>query len=326
MPTPMSQPSPKPSAKPSAKPSPKPSAKPSSRTSSRKPLVYGVGVVVAAALFGYVSYRATAPDSPGAGSSSVVADVTADPEEGVYPELAKLARREAGDKLALGRADAPVVLIEYADFKCGYCGKFARDTEPALVKKYVDAGTLRIEWRNFPIFGAESEAAARASWAAGQQNRFWEFHRAAYAEGAKEKGFGKDRLKALAHQAGVPDLDRFVRDADGAAAAAAVGEDQEQGYGIGATSTPSFLINGRPIAGAQSAETFIRAIEQAADRAKNLGNAGQDAKGSAGSANTGSASPEGATNGQGSQRSEGSQGSQDSDGSDGSDDSEGSAK
>ncbi len=69
----------------------------------------------------------------------------------------KLARRDAGDALAQGRADAPVVLIEYADFKCGYCGKFARDTEPALVKKYVDDGTLRIEWRNFPIFGAESE-------------------------------------------------------------------------------------------------------------------------------------------------------------------------
>lgn len=278
---------------------PKPSPKPSSRTSSRKPLVYGVGVVVAAALFGYVSYRATAPDSPGAGSSSVVAGVTADPEEGVYPELAKLARRDAGDKLALGRADAPVVLIEYADFKCGYCGKFARDTEPALVKKYVDAGTLRIEWRNFPIFGAESEAAARASWAAGQQNRFWEFHRAAYAEGAKEKGFGTDRLKALAGQAGVPDLDRFVRDMDGAAAAAAVSEDQEQGYGIGATSTPSFLINGRPIAGAQPSETFTRAIEEAADRAKNLGNAGQDAKGSAGPEGTGGTEGSASTKGAG---------------------------
>ncbi|MCX4771060.1 DsbA family protein [Streptomyces sp. NBC_01260] len=247
---------------------------------SRKPLVYGAGVVVAAALFGYVSYLATAPDSSDSGSSAV-ADVTAEPDAGVYPELAKLARRDAGDKLAQGRADAPVVLIEYADFKCGYCAKFARDTEPALVKKYVDNGTLRIEWRNFPIFGAESEAAARASWAAGQQGRFWQFHSAAYAEGVKEKGFGKDRLKALAQQAGVADLDRFQADADGAAAAAAVSKDQEQGYGIGATSTPSFLINGRPIAGAQSTQTFDQAIEQAAERAKKPGNAGEDAKGAA---------------------------------------------
>ncbi|MFF1645224.1 DsbA family protein [Streptomyces sp. NPDC058240] len=245
--------------------------KPSPR--NRKPLVYGAGVVLAAALLGFVSYRATVPDHSGSGSSSV-ADVTADPDAGVYPELAKLARRDAGDKLAQGRADAPVVLIEYADFKCGYCGKFARDTEPALVKKYVDNGTLRIEWRNFPIFGAESEAAARAAWAAGQQDRFWQFHAAAYAEGAKEKGFGKDRLTALARQAGVADLDRFARDADSSAASAAVGKDQEQGYGIGATSTPSFLINGRPIAGAQPMETFTSAIEAAAEKAR----ATEDAK------------------------------------------------
>ncbi|MFF3958681.1 DsbA family protein [Streptomyces sp. NPDC001890] len=247
----------------------------SRKPSSRKPVIYGAGVVLAAALLGFVSYKATAPDHSGSGSSSV-AEVTADPDAGVYPELAKLARRDAGDKLAQGRADAPVVLIEYADFKCGYCGKFARDTEPALVKKYVDNGTLRIEWRNFPIFGAESEAAARAAWAAGQQDRFWQFHAAAYAEGAKEKGFGKDRLKELARQAGVADLDRFARDADSAAASAAVGKDQEQGYGIGATSTPSFLINGRPISGAQPMETFTSAIEAAAETARNT----EDAKSS----------------------------------------------
>lgn len=276
-----------------SKPSPKASRTGSSTKSgssgksarSRKPRVYGAGIVLAAALFGYVSYRGTAPDSTSPDStspdstSSAVADATADPEAGVYPELAKLARRDAGDKLAQGRADAPVVLIEYADFKCDYCAKFARDTEPALVKKYVDNGTLRIEWRNFPIFGAESEAAARASWAAGQQGRFWQFHRAAYAEGAKEKGFGKDRLKALAQQVGVADLDRFEADAEGAAAAAAVSKDQEQGYGIGATSTPSFLINGRPIAGAQPTQTFTQAIEQAAEQAKNPGNEGEDGKG-----------------------------------------------
>ncbi|MES9506746.1 DsbA family protein [Streptomyces sp. NPDC000609] len=254
-------------------PKPSPARKPTPGNKNRKPLIYGAGVVLAAALLGFVSYRATAPDHSSPGSSSV-ADTTADPDAGVYPELAKLARRDAADKLAQGRADAPVVLIEYADFKCGYCGKFARDTEPALVKKYVDNGTLRIEWRNFPIFGAESEAAARAAWAAGQQDRFWQFHAAAYAEGAKEKGFGKDRLKELARQAGVADLARFARDADSPAASAAVSEDQEQGYGIGATSTPSFLINGRPIAGAQPMETFTSAVEAAAEKAR----ATEDAK------------------------------------------------
>ncbi|MEU8677227.1 DsbA family protein [Streptomyces sp. NPDC048560] len=241
---------------------------PSSKSASKKPLIYGAVVALAAGLLGYASYAATGPKDSGSAASSSVAEAGDDPSADVYAGLAGLARRDAGDKLAQGRTDAPVVLIEYADFKCGYCGVFARDTEPALIKKYVQDGTLRIEWRNFPIFGEESEAAARAAWAAGQQDRFWEFHRAAYAEGAKEKGFGKDRLKELAGQAGVKDLARFVRDTDGAAAAEAVRADQEQGYGIGATSTPSFLINGRPVAGAQPMETFTRAIEAAAEAEK----------------------------------------------------------
>ncbi|MEU8622018.1 DsbA family protein [Streptomyces sp. NPDC048623] len=242
------------------------------KPSKSKPVVIVAGVALAATLLGLASYAATKPSAP---SGSSVAEVSADPSAGVYPELEAYARRDGADKLALGRADAPVVLIEYADFKCGFCGKFARDTEPALVKKYVDAGTLRIEWRNFPIFGEESEAAARASWAAGQQGRFWEFHKAAYAPGAKEQGFGKERLTALAKEAGVADLARFARDAEGSAAREAVRRDQEQGYSIGATSTPSFLVNGRPIAGAQSMEAFTQAIDAAAKAAEGKPGAGR---------------------------------------------------
>ncbi|MEU9012125.1 DsbA family protein [Streptomyces sp. NPDC048479] len=241
------------------------SASRSSR-SSRKPIAIGAGVVVAAVLLGIASYTATRPESPS--GSAAAATVSDEPGAGAYSEPAKFARRDARDPLARGRADAPVVMIEYADFKCGYCGKFARDTEPALVKKYVDKGVLRIEWRNFPIFGEDSEAAARAAWAAGQQGRFWQFHAAAYAEGSKEKGFAKDRLVALARDAGVKDLDRFARDLDGEGAGQAVKKDQEEAYGLGATSTPSFLINGRPIAGAQSTATFTEAIEAAKQAAK----------------------------------------------------------
>ncbi|MDQ8705962.1 thioredoxin domain-containing protein [Streptomyces sp. LHD-70] len=245
------------------------SSKSSPAAGKGRGIAIGAAVLVAALLLGVFSFTATKPGSgsgsdSGSASDTPAADVSADPQDGVYPELEKLARRDADDPLAQGRADAPVVLVEYADFKCGFCGKFARDTEPGLVKKYVDNGTLRIEWRNFPIFGAESEAAARGAWAAGQQGRFWQFHEAAYAEGAKEKGFKDDRLAELAKQSGVADLDQFQKDLDSAAAEKAVGKDTEEAYKLGATSTPSFLINGRPLAGAQPAETFEQAIEQAA--------------------------------------------------------------
>ncbi|WP_405979605.1 DsbA family protein [Streptomyces sp. NBC_00158] len=228
--------------------------------SSRKPLLISAGVALAAVTLGLVSWQATAPEEKQHRDPAAAATPRTDPAA----ELKALARREAGDKLAVGRADAPVVLIEYSDFKCGYCAKFARDTEPELVKRYVEDGTLRIEWRNFPIFGAESEAAAKAAWAAGQQDRFTAFHSAAYAEGAKAKGFGEDRLLELAREAGVPDLDRFKADLAGEPAAAALRRDQEEGYRIGVQSTPSFLVNGQPIAGAQPLDAFTAAIAKAA--------------------------------------------------------------
>ncbi|MFD6228898.1 DsbA family protein [Streptomyces sp. NPDC060232] len=252
----------------SSKTTPKTKTKTKTKGTTRsavRPLLICTGVALAAVTLGIVSWQATAPAEKGAAGSATAA---AAPRTDTSAALQALARREAGDKLAVGRADAPVVLIEYSDFKCGYCGKFARDTEPELVKKYVENGTLRIEWRNFPIFGAESEAAARAAWAAGQQDRFATFHSAAYADGSKEKGFAEPRLLELAREAGVPDLDRFKADMAGEQAAAALKKDQEEGYRIGVTSTPSFLVNGKPIAGAQPLGAFATAIAQAEAAAK----------------------------------------------------------
>lgn len=231
------------------------------RTPRRK-LVIGVLVAVAALFTGWLSQFAV--EGGGAEKNAVV-----ESGENASPELMALARRDDGDPLAQGQKDAPVVMIEYADFGCSFCGKFARDTEPDLVEKYVEAGVLRIEWRNLPIFGKGSERAARAAWAAGEQDRFWQFHKAAYAdENAKSNGFGKEQLRGLAEEAGVPDLDRFSSDMDSGAAKKSVARDEKEAYGLGASSTPVFLINGEPVSGAQPDQVFTDAVERAADRAK----------------------------------------------------------
>ncbi|MFH8370260.1 DsbA family protein [Streptomyces sp. NPDC018031] len=174
------------------------------------------------------------------------------------------ARRTEGDPLAVGRRDAPVVLVEYADYQCSYCGRFARETKPELIEKYVERGLLRIEFRNFTVFGEDSERAARASWAAGRQGRFWEFHDELFATTRKGDALAEDELTEVARRVGVPDPDRFRRDMNGDAAAAALKEDQEQGYRLGVQSTPSFLINGRPVAGAQPTSVFAETIDEAA--------------------------------------------------------------
>lgn len=85
-----------------------------------------------------------------------------------------------------GRVDAPVTLIEYSDFTCGYCLKFFRDTWPKLQAKYVETGKLRFVYRDYPRadrgVGVEAAVAARC---AGAQGRYWAMHDRLFGEGRR---------------------------------------------------------------------------------------------------------------------------------------------
>lgn len=243
------------------------SAKPAS---SRKGLMIGITVAVVALLAGWLSQYAVSGNSDsaadgGSGGGNATVKGTPDTSAAGDPQLMKLARRDADDPFARGDKDAPVVMIEYADFGCSFCGKFARDTEPKLEKKYIDKGLLRVEWRNFTVFGKGSERAAAAGWAAGQQDKFWEFYRAVYADKGNEKNeFTDAHLHDIAKEAGIKDMDRFDSDRASEGAQKLLAKDQNEAYGLGASATPAFLINGEPIAGAQPDEVFTDAIERAA--------------------------------------------------------------
>ncbi|MEU8997391.1 DsbA family protein [Streptomyces caniferus] len=223
------------------------------------------------------------PDTGRTGSPEAAASAGSeeDPaQQKMFDDLAKqTSRREDGDPLAVGKKDAPVVLVEYADYQCSFCGRFTRETQPDLIKKFVDKGTLRIEFRNFTVFGADSERAARASWAAGQQGKFWQLHDALYAKTRKGKALAEDKLVELARTSGVDDIEKFRTDMKSADAEKALKKDQAEGYQLGVQSTPSFLINGRPVAGAQPAEVFAQGIKDAAARAAGNGPAAKGAKG-----------------------------------------------
>lgn len=174
-----------------------------------------------------------------------------------------MARRLDGDVTALGSVVAPVVLVEYADYRCPFCGVFARDTLPDLITNYVDAGQLRIEWRDLPIFGEQSTDAAVAARAAGEQGRFWEYHQVLFSD-APERGhadFPRNKLIDFAVKAGVGDLARFTADLDSSTLIARVNVDRNEATGLGITGTPTFLVNGIPISGAQPISTFHDAIE-----------------------------------------------------------------
>ncbi len=136
--------------------------------------------------------------------------------------------------------------------------------EPDLVEKYVESGTLRIEWRDFPYQGQESVNAALAARAAQAQGKFWEYHDILYEnqQPANSGGFSEDKLLAFAEKAGL-DVRKFERDLKSGRYEKTVQEDFVEGQQRGITGTPTFFINGQTLVGLQSKQTFEQAIEQA---------------------------------------------------------------
>ena len=105
-------------------------------------------------------------------------------------ELLKGIPQQAGE---LGEKDAPITLIEFADLQCPFCRQFALTTYPVIVNKYVATGKLRVEFRTLTFIGPDSEKAARAAAAAGQQKResyftqLWYFN-----QGQENSGYATD--------------------------------------------------------------------------------------------------------------------------------------
>jgi len=137
--------------------------------------------------------------------------------------------------------------------------------EPKLYKEYVENGTLRIEWRDFPYRGRESVNAAVAARSAQAQGKFWEYHDLLYQEQAS--GYSDENLTSYAKEIGL-DTKRFEDDYESARYAGLVQDDFERGQSIGVNGTPTFLINDQVLVGLQPLGVFENAIEDARRKAE----------------------------------------------------------
>jgi protein-disulfide isomerase len=142
-----------------------------------------------------------------------------------------------------GDADAPVTLIEFADFQCPFCGRFARQTAPVIDKEYVETGKVSMVFKHFPLRGPDSILASIASQCAGEQSKFWEYHDILYEnQGAENSGWAsKDRLKAFASEIGL-DRQQFDSCLDGEKYKSIVDRDLALVEELDLQTTPSFLI------------------------------------------------------------------------------------
>ena len=190
--------------------------------------------------------------------SVVSAQPTAIPSSSFIPPPSSL--RAANRR---GRADAPVTIVEFADFQCPYCGQFAKQTLPALLKD-IDAGRVALVYQHAAILGDESTWAAEAAECAADQGQFWAYHDLLFAKQAGENqgAFAKDKLIGFAQDLKL-DMTKFEPCLNQDQTADRVKADTQTGQSAGVRGTPTFFINGQPLVGAQPIEAFQAAIAQA---------------------------------------------------------------
>jgi hypothetical protein len=160
----------------------------------------------------------------------------------------------------LGRADAPLTLVEYTDFECPSC-----QTAAGVVSRLrADLGDeLCFVMRHFPIADAHlnSLEAAEAVETAGAQGRLWEMHDAIYRS---RRPPDRDGLRKIARKIGL-DQERFEREMGGHVHADRVKRDFETGLLSGVNGTPTFYVNGERYDGDAEYDELRAALERARD-------------------------------------------------------------
>jgi len=166
----------------------------------------------------------------------------------------------------MGDPKARVHIIEYGDFQCPYCLQFWTETEPQLIKEYVNTGKVYFEYRSFPILGPESVWAAEGAYCAGDQNKFWEYHDTLFTNWTGENvgDFTQDKLIQYAKALDL-DMTEFESCLSKEKHKATVEHDQAQADSDGVHVTPTLFINGFKIEGTQPYDILKDFIEQILD-------------------------------------------------------------
>lgn len=146
----------------------------------------------------------------------------------------------AGNLPAHGSADARVVLIDFSDYQCPFCGRFYRDTMPQLDRDYFKTGKVKYIFRDLPLEAIHPHAfkAAQAARCAGEQGKFWEMH---YRLFEKQNALAPADLALYAQALGL-DLPRFKACLDGDKYADDIRKDIADARDAGISGTPGFVV------------------------------------------------------------------------------------
>lgn len=163
----------------------------------------------------------------------------------------------------LGADDALVTIVEYSDFQCPWCYRFAVEVKPAL-KPLLDRGQVRFVYKQFPVLGPDSLIAAQVAECAGAQGQFWPMHDWLFENQASWKGTDnlRDILLKQAETLGL-DAQKLSTCVDSDATRQAIAADYSETQQYGFKGTPSFIVNGHVLPGFLPVETFRLVIDSA---------------------------------------------------------------
>jgi len=169
----------------------------------------------------------------------------------VYPPRAQVTAKEIPVR---GMANAPVTIVEYADYECPYC----QVAEPILAKVMAAyPGKVSLLYKDVPLpMHSHAQKAAEATHCAADQGKYWEYHDVLYAT----KQLDTPQLKAAARQLKL-DGEAFDKCLDSGQHTEAVKVQLREGQGYGLEGTPSFFVNGRFVSGNLSYDEWRKMID-----------------------------------------------------------------
>jgi protein-disulfide isomerase len=158
----------------------------------------------------------------------------------------------------LGPEDAPVTIIEFSDYQCPYCQYWHQTVFTQLMAAYPDQ--IRFVYRDLPIPGhPEAFPAAEAANCAGEQDAYWQFHDALLSG---QYNLSRSTYEQYATDLGL-DMEAFTACLDDNRYDNEIQADYNYAASIGVSSTPTFIINGKALIGAQPIEYFTAAVDEA---------------------------------------------------------------
>jgi protein-disulfide isomerase len=156
--------------------------------------------------------------------------------------------------LTKGDPNAPVKLVEFADFQCPGCGEYWKTVEATVIQKYVETGKVFYTYSPFSFVGSfvkdnpwdESIKSAEAAYCANDEGKFWEYHDYLFANqnGENQGGFSEKRLLTFATNLSL-DMTKFTNCLKTDQYKQKVMDDNDFATKSGITQTPSFVIDGQ---------------------------------------------------------------------------------